>query len=190
MRTSHADGSVTRASWSLLASAMLLVALYVPEAEASGTVLSTVLVRHANTLTITVPSGSVTLGSAHPSGTISASLGTLSVVDSRNGIPPWTAAVTATDFTTRSGASTYTIAKSNVSYWSGPITAQSGTGSRVPGEPSANDKVPLAVQRTAFSGRKTAAVTQSTSWAPTLVITVPVSAVAGTYTGVISHSAA
>ncbi|MEV1168804.1 hypothetical protein [Nonomuraea sp. NPDC049784] len=149
-----------------------------------------VLVRHANTLTIAVPSGSVNLGSAHPNRTISASLGTVTVVDSRSGIPPWTATVTATNFTTGSGASTYTITKGQAAYWSGPITAQSGTGTRVPGEPTANDTVSLATQQTAFSGRKTSAITQSTSWAPTVVITVPASAVAGTYTGVISHSVA
>jgi hypothetical protein len=41
----------------------------------------------------------------------------------------------------------------------------------------------------AFSGSKTIGITV-TRWAPTLVVTIPASAVAGTYTAVISHSVA
>ncbi|MFI7635065.1 hypothetical protein [Nonomuraea sp. NPDC049400] len=189
MRTGRADGSVTRVSWSLLVSAMLLVALHPPAARAARTVPNRALARHAPSLSITVPTGTVNLGNVSKGNTISASLGTVNVTDSRNGIPPWTATVTATDFTT-TATPTQTIPKSNAAYWSGPVSAQSGTGTRVPGQPTANDRVTLATSRTAFSGRKTAAQAQSTSWAPTIVITIPASAIAGTYRGTISHSAA
>ncbi|MFB9622101.1 hypothetical protein [Nonomuraea helvata] len=142
----------------------------------------------ALTLSMTAPT-TASLGSAGAKGTISATLGTVTVVDSRPGNPLWTATVSATDFTT-SGPPAGTIAKGNIAYWSGPITAQSGASNRTPGQPTAADRVSLSALITAFSARKLLAVTTSTSWKPTLVVTIPVSAVSGTYTGTITHSVA
>lgn len=142
----------------------------------------------ADPLTITVP-GSANLGTAAAGGTISASLGTVTVADSRSGIPPWTATVTATNFTTGSGSPTQTITTANIAYWSGPTTASSGVGSRTPGQPTAVQRVPLTSPVTAFSGRKQAA-SMSTSWAPTLVVTIPSGTSPGVYTGTITHSVA
>ncbi|MCA2219677.1 RCC1 domain-containing protein [Nonomuraea aurantiaca] len=140
-------------------------------------------------LTITVPT-SANLGSAVSGDTISVSMGTVTVADSRAGVPLWTATVTATNFTTGGGSSAETITNANVSYWSGPSTAQSGGGTRTPGQPLSTQKVALSAPLTAFSGRKTSLFAQSTGWQPTLVITIPDSAVAGTYTGTITHSVA
>ncbi|MEV4106686.1 hypothetical protein [Nonomuraea sp. NPDC049695] len=189
MRTSRADGSVTRVCWSLLASAVLLVSLHPSAAQAARTVPSRALGRHAATLSVTVPSGTVNFGNVSRGATISASLGTVNVTDTRIGIPPWTATVTSTDFTTVA-TPTQTITKGNAAYWSGPVTAQSGTGNRVPGQPTANDRRSLATSVTAFNGRKISAISQSTSWAPTVVVTIPASAISGTYRATISHSVA
>ncbi|MEV4459288.1 hypothetical protein, partial [Microbispora sp. NPDC049633] len=142
----------------------------------------------ADPLTITVP-GSVSLGSVSRGGTISASMGTVTVSDSRSGVPPWTATVSATNFTTGSGTPTQTITTANVSYWSGPVTASSGPGSRNPGQATAADRVALTSPVIAFSGRKQV-TPMSTSWQPTLVITIPSNAAAGLYTGTITHSVA
>ncbi|MFD8557893.1 hypothetical protein ACFV1N_11465 [Streptosporangium canum] len=141
----------------------------------------------ADSLSITVPD-SASLGSGTAGSTLSASLGTVTVLDTRGGNPIWTATVASTDFTT--GAPVRTITKANVSYWSGPATAASGGGSRVPGQATAAQKVTLTTSATAFSGRKLNGIANSTSWEPTLVVTVPAAATAGTYTGTVTHSVA
>ncbi|MFI7030664.1 hypothetical protein ACIBK1_18330 [Microbispora rosea] len=142
----------------------------------------------ADPLTITLP-GSVNLGSGARGGTLSASMGTVTVVDSRGGLPPWTATVSATNFTTGSGTPTQTITAANVAYWSGPVTTSSGPGTRNPGQATAAGRVTLTSAVVAFSARKQA-VPMSTSWQPTLVITIPSNAAAGVYTGTITHSIA
>ncbi|WP_182901166.1 hypothetical protein [Microbispora sp. H10830] len=158
----------------------------VPAARAdTGTALVPL---RADPLTITVP-GSANLGSVAQGGTISASMGTVTVADSRAGIPPWTATVSATNFTTGSGTPAQTITTANVFYWSGPVTASSGVGTRNPGQPTAASRVALTSPVTAFSGRKQA-TPMSTSWQPTVVIIIPSNAAAGVYTGTITHSVA
>jgi hypothetical protein len=142
----------------------------------------------ANNLTITVP-GTANLGSAGPGGTISASLGTVTVTDNRPGVAGWTATVSATNFTTGGGTPAQTIAGNSVAYWSGTATVSTGGGVRTPGQATAAQRVPLSGTVTAFSASKTTGITL-TSWAPTLVVTVPSSAVAGTYTGTITHAVA
>ncbi|OPG09134.1 hypothetical protein [Microbispora sp. GKU 823] len=62
-------------------------------------------------------------------------------------------------------------------------------GTRNPGQPTAAGRVALTSPVTAFSGRKQA-TPMSTSWQPTLVITIPSNAAAGVYTGTITHSVA
>jgi hypothetical protein len=142
----------------------------------------------ASTLTITVPD-TANLGSALPGDTISASLGTVTVDDSRFLIAGWTATVSATNFTTGGGTAAETISKSAVAYWSGTTTAFSGISILSPGQPTAAQRVPLSGTVTAFSGTKVAGTT-SASWAPKLVVSVPSAALAGTYTGTITHAVA
>ncbi|WP_433183430.1 hypothetical protein [Actinoallomurus sp. CA-150999] len=142
----------------------------------------------ANTLTITVP-GTASLGSGLPGGTVSASMGTVTVSDARPGVAGWTATVTSTNLTTGGGTTAETITNGNIAYWSGPATASVGGGARTPGETTAAQRVPLSTTVTAFSASKSVG-TSSTSWAPTLVVTIPASAVAGTYTATVSHSVA
>ncbi|SNS89019.1 hypothetical protein SAMN05216276_1018146 [Streptosporangium subroseum] len=189
MRKSHAGNSVARAPLSLTASIVLLLALGAPAASASGTASSSTVAWRADSLAITVPT-SADLGSGTTGGTISASLGTVTVVDTRVGLlAAWTAIASATDFTTGSGSSAETITKDRFAYWSGPVTASTGSITRTPGQPTAAQQVSLSTPVTAFSAQKLLFDT-STSWAPTLVVTIPASAVAGSYTGVITHSVA
>jgi hypothetical protein len=77
--------------------------------------------------------------------------------------------VSATTFTTGGGTSAETIAKSQVSYWSGPVTASSGLGVRIPGQATALNAVSLATPKTAFALQ---------------------AVVLGTYTGTVAHSVA
>ncbi|MEU7915371.1 hypothetical protein [Microbispora bryophytorum] len=178
--------TATLAGTTALPGALSAVPGLAPAAQAdTGTALVPL---RADPLTITVP-GSVNLGSGSRGGTISASMGTVTVTDSRGGIPPWTATVSATNFTTGSGTPAQTITTANIAYWSGPVTASSGVGTRNPGQPTAASRVTLTSPVVAFSGRKQA-TPMSTSWQPTLVITIPSSAAAGVYTGTITHSVA
>ncbi|WP_433253352.1 hypothetical protein ACQPYK_09810 [Streptosporangium sp. CA-135522] len=194
MRKSCAGDSSARTPLSLAASIAVLLALAAPGASASTSdfgstvgVASATVAWRADQLAITVPN-SASLGSGTAGSTLSASLGTVTVIDSRSGNPIWTATVASTDFTT--GAPVQTITKANVSYWSGSTTASSGGGIRTPGQPTAAQKVTLTAPATAFSGRKVIGIANSTSWEPTLVVTIPAAAAAGTYTGTITHSVA
>jgi hypothetical protein len=63
------------------------------------------------------------------------------------------------------------------------------SGVRVPGQPTALNAVSLSAAVTAFALQAVVLGT-STSWNPTIVVAVPASAVAGTYTGTVTHSVA
>ncbi|HEX8770821.1 MAG TPA: hypothetical protein VF711_08645, partial [Acidimicrobiales bacterium] len=95
----------------------------------------------------------------------------------------------STSFTTGAGAAAQTIPNSSVSYWSGPATATVGLQNTTPGQPTAATAQSLSASRTAFSSSGLV-LSISTVWDPTIVITIPSAAVAGTYTGTITHSVA
>ncbi|NIJ12462.1 hypothetical protein FHU38_002806 [Saccharomonospora amisosensis] len=142
--------------------------------------------RQAFTLTITAPTDAF-LGSTVVGGTLSGQLGTVTVT--ATGGPGWTATVSATDFTTGGATAPETIPNNVVRYWSGRATATTGPGAFLPGQPTANQAVTLDAPRTAF--RRTGSnAASSASWNPTLVVTVPGDAVAGLYSGVVTHSIA
>ncbi|HEX2699177.1 MAG TPA: hypothetical protein VHM89_03105 [Acidimicrobiales bacterium] len=142
-------------------------------------------------LSITVPAskalGSVATGSAS---TAAAQLGTVAVGDARGTLlGTWTASVSSTAFTTGAATANETIANSNADYWSGAATATTGTGVFLPGQATALAKVTLGSSRTAFSA--SALVGNNTaSWNPTVNVNIPSAAVAGDYTGTITHSVA
>ncbi|MFF3856453.1 hypothetical protein [Micromonospora sp. NPDC002575] len=137
-------------------------------------------------LSITVPA-TASIGSGSPGVTVSRSIGAVTVTDQRALSPAaWTATVSITDFT---GTSGFTVTKGNASYWSGPATATTGSGTFTPGQATAAQAQPLSQTQTAFSLRGGSG-TNSATWRPTLVITVPLSAVAGTYTAILTHSVA
>ncbi|MEV0597224.1 hypothetical protein [Nonomuraea cavernae] len=179
-----------RTTPSLIASTVLVAALGAHPAHASAPRAGSIelVTPPGQSLSITVPD--LVLLGARVAGTVfNGVMGTVTVIDARPGNRNWTATVTSTNFTTGSGTGPQTISRGNVSYWSGPTTSQTGGGTRLPGQLTAADAVSLSVSRTAFRASKPQG-TSTTSWRPTLVITIPSSAVAGSYTGVITHSVA
>jgi hypothetical protein len=130
--------------------------------------------------------GSTTAGTAT---TLTASLGSVTVVDGRAAGLGWIATVSSADFTTGSATSAETIGKASISYWSGGTTSTSGIVIRTPGQLTSVQKQSLAVPRNAFSAVGSL-VSNSTSWNPTIVVTIPANAIAGSYTATITHSVA
>lgn len=169
----------------------LLTAVAVPapvHAQDSGDTTVTLTVE-AGALTIGVPA-TKDLGTAGAGGQATGQLGTVQVVDERGLlVGAWTATVSSTSFTTGGGTGPETIPTGNISYWSGPATATTGLGVPVPGQLTALNAVTLDQTRTAFS-KALGAGNNSTSWNPTLIVSVPASAVAGSYTGTVTHSVA
>ncbi|MDI2031103.1 hypothetical protein QFW96_20900 [Saccharopolyspora sp. TS4A08] len=139
-------------------------------------------------LTITAPT-TANLGSAGIGDTVTGQLGTVTASDT-TGVPTltWTATVTSTNFVTGAGTSPQTIPTTAVRYWSGPATSTSGIGTFTPGQPTQANAVTLNSPRTAFSRIGTGYSTAS--WNPTIQITIPSTAAAGTYSGTITHSLA
>jgi len=134
---------------------------------------------------------SANLGSA-PTGTssISAQLGPVTVTGSGLVAPSFISTVSATIFTTGAGSPSETIGKASILYWSGPATSVTGLlGSGTPGQPTSAQAVDLTVTRTAFSGQGVA-LSITARWNPTVIVNIPASAVAGSYSGTIVHSVA
>ncbi|MBB2910802.1 hypothetical protein FHS43_002065 [Streptosporangium becharense] len=181
-----------------VAGAMVAMVMAVPahaDTCAANTTCSTTVtfvVAAAGTLTITVPDGPVNLGTDNPGDQISGQLGAVTVTDQRAALTAtWTASVSAASggFTTGGGTAAEVIPTSAISYWSGPATATTGTGTFVPGQLTVNDAQTLDEIRIAF--RKTSGSgNNSATWNPTIVVNVPAQAVAGTYTGTVNHSVA
>jgi hypothetical protein len=142
-------------------------------------------------LSITVPSskdvGSTQVGSGN---TLSGQLGTVKVDASGIVAPSFIATVSSTVFTTGGGSANETLAKSRISYWSGNATATTGTfSSLVPGQANSALAQDLSLTRTAFTAVGLV-LSISVSWNPTVIVNPPTSAVAGTYSGTITHSVA
>jgi hypothetical protein len=117
---------------------------------------------------------------------LSSQLGNIQVADNRGSLgTAWTATVSTTTFTTGAQGPHETIAKGNVSYASGLPTATAGAGVDVP------TLVPMALSTPQVAFAHTGVIgSQTTTWDPTVTITVPADAVAGTYTGTLTHSIA
>lgn len=114
----------------------------------------------------------------------------MSVTDDRGmANASWTATVTATTFTTGGQTAAETIPLAQITYWSGPATASAGSGTFTPGQSNATVAVNLTSPRTAFSLAGGSTI-NSSSWNPTLAVSVPAAAVQGTYTATVTHSVA
>jgi hypothetical protein len=161
----------------------------ITDAAAQSAAKATSITITAGPLAITVPATAV-LPSASPGGTTSAQLGAITVTDNR-GTPTasWTATVTATTFTTGGGTPAETIPLTRITYWAGPATATTGTGTFTSGQASAATAVNLTTPRTAFT-LTSGSPLNSATWNPTLPVLLPAAAVAGTYTATITHSVA
>lgn len=150
------------------------------------------------TVTFVVPSGALSitvpplagLPSGAPGTTVGGTLGTVAVTDARALLSAsWSATVTSTDFKTGAGTPEETITKDSVFYWSGAGKATAGNGTFLPGQPTSASKQPLSAAVTAYSmsggvGRSSAV------WTPSLVVTLPPSAITGSYSGTVIHSVA
>ena len=127
---------------------------------------------------------SVTLsGAAAGASSLTGSLGTVTVTDTR-GAPTavWTATVTATSFTTGLASADETVSPSSITYSSGPGSAASGqVGTMVP-----SSSVTLGSSRVAASWSGIG--NNTVSWSPTLTFALKPSQVRGTYTGTVTHS--
>ncbi|NUW31771.1 hypothetical protein HTZ77_10070 [Nonomuraea sp. SMC257] len=144
----------------------------------------------AQGLAISVPDGPVGIGTGAAGDQISGSLGSVTVSDERAAlVATWVATVSGTSFTTGGGSGAETIPAGAISYWSGPATSTTGTGTFVPGQPNAASAKHLHAPYTAFS-KISGSGDNSCTWNPTIVVDIPDGAVAGTYTGTISHSVA
>ncbi len=129
-----------------------------------------------------------------PGATITANLGTVTVTDLRSLTgATWTAQVSSTDFTTPGGSTNETIPASDVGYDPGTLTTLFGTvtlaGTPIlatsttnPTGPGLSDTPATVVSATGIDGDNQA------SWNPVITVEVPGTAVAGTYTGTITHS--
>jgi len=175
-------------SYALGAGTLTLVATMIAwtsPAEAAGT--TTTFTVTAGALSISAPA-SVALGSVAAGSSLSQSMGAVTVTDARGALDAsWTASVVSSDFTTGGGTPAETVPAGDVSYWSGLATTTSGLGAPVPGQATALLAVPIASATTAFA-HPVAVGNNSSTWSPTLVIAVPAAAVAGTYTGTVTHS--
>ncbi|QLQ35185.1 hypothetical protein [Micromonospora robiginosa] len=150
----------------------------------------------AGALNITVPDNA-TLTTQTPSGTPTTwwaygSLGDVTVTDLRASNPAnWVVTVASTDFT-HSGTGPL-IPSSDVYYCSGPATTTGGVGTFTPGQlgpctappPPVGDA--LGSSQTAFTHASGIGVNNAT-WTPSLSVQIPLNAVAGTYTGTITHT--
>jgi hypothetical protein len=131
------------------------------------------------------PSATVSLGSvAAGTTTVSGKMGAVTVTASALTFPSFTATVSTTNF---AGPGGRTIDKSSIYYWSGPATPPPLLQNATPGQLTAADKKSLASPVTAFSSVGLA-LSITTTWNPTIVIDIPTSAVAGTYSGTITYS--
>lgn len=166
---------------------LALVAGFATPASAADT--TTTFSLTAGALNLTAPA-SAALGAGAIGAPVTASLGSVTVNDSRGAlVAAWTATTVSSDFTTGGGTAAETVGKANVQYWSGLATSTTGTSLATPGQLLAANAVTIDTAKTAFS--LVAGVgNNSSTWAPTLIVTVPATAVAGSYSGVVTHSVA
>lgn len=128
---------------------------------------------------------SADLGSASTSSSsLSGPLGEVTVDDRRGALQgSYTVTVESTGFTT--GRETpYEIAAERVAYSTPGRVEGTGTAERVAGPGGALDEPRTAVAVTGIVGNGTS------TWTPTITVTLPPDAVAGRYTGTITHSVA
>jgi hypothetical protein len=138
----------------------------------------------SGTLDISVPTGPVNLGTVGVSGSpqsVSSQLGNVTVTDGRGGTAGWTTTVSAVDFT---GPQSISVSAAGSSSYTTPSASVSGTATV-----TASDLNPLyppgPVQvATGVSG------INSATWNPTIHLTIPANALAGTYSSTITHSVA
>jgi uncharacterized repeat protein (TIGR01451 family) len=136
----------------------------------------------AGPLIMTAPA-TAGLGSAYPGDTLSAALGTVQVTDDRGFGAGWTATVSASSFATGAGTPAETIPAADALYDISELSTATGSATLTP------------VPTTRLSARAKAVVSATNvagntvvTWNPTIVVTIPGSAIGGSYTATITHS--
>jgi hypothetical protein len=160
-----------------------------PAAQAASSAQTTLVVTMAGgTLGIIAPT-SVTLEADVGASSTTGQFDDVSVIDHRGDVDQdWTATVSSTDLTSTNPAGT--IPKGDIAYWSGPATETTGScASRTPGQADSGSRQALDVERTAFSSVD-CNPRNSTTWRPSLVVTIPATSPASTYSATITHSVA
>ena len=159
-----------------------ILALAVPASAATASDTPVTVEVSGGGLSISAPTGSVDLGSVAASSNaqvVSNSIGTIRVTDTRAGTAGWVATVGATDFTGPQHISVSTAG--SVTYTPGQATV-TGTANVTP--TTEDHLYPTSPVQTAtgVSGSNTAA------WSPVIAVTIPASALVGTYSTTITHS--
>jgi hypothetical protein len=135
-------------------------------------------------LSISAPTLSVNLGSVTSgvsSQTVSALLGNVAVTDNRAGTTGWTATASATDFT---GPQTISTTTGGLVVYTAPQATVTGTATVTPSTQSSLNPGGRVQDATNVTGSNTA------TWDPTIAVTIPANALAGTYSTSITHSVA
>jgi hypothetical protein len=171
------SGARHRAVAAIVGGALLSIVALAPAAHAAET--TTTFSLTAGLLSVSAPASAALSNAATGAASLSGSLGTVTVTDARGATLGWTASTTSSTFT---GTGLSVIAAGDVSYAPGLATAFSGVVTPVPGLGGS-----MASSQTAFAG--TVAVgNNSVSWAPGITVTLPSNALAGDYSGTITHS--
>jgi hypothetical protein len=137
---------------------------------------------NAGALSISAPASvtfaAVTAGAT----TVGGQIGNVTVTDNRGLlIGLWTATVTSTDFV----STNTTIPAANINYSAGTASTTGNISLNAPGAgPLSNSTALTAQSSISLLGSGTA------TWNPTLAITIPLSATAGTYVATLTHSVA
>lgn len=160
-------------------------------AGTSGDTGVTFTLTGAGGLQISVPAtAAVSSSMATNAGPVTKQFGNVQVTDSRGTLlGSWTATALSSDFSTTVGGSTYTIPATAVTYFSAAATAFTGVVTAVPGQANAAAAVAIDTAQTAMSGTVLTG-NNSVTWQPTVAIALPSDAVAGDYSGTVTHSVA
>jgi hypothetical protein len=162
--------------------ASIVAALAAATALPAGADTTATFTLTAGGLSISAPTGSVSLGSqpvSNNSSTMTGSLGAVTVSDARGGATSWTASVISTAFTPPAGPAD---PAANVSYSAGAITASSTVVATAVAAPN------LTGVSTVMTGASTGV--SSATWNPTISIIVPANFAPGVYSATITHSVA
>ena len=163
----------------ILSGAVLSLGALTPAAHAADTTATFTLT--AGALSVSAPGTAALTNAATGAASLNGSLGTVTVTDARGGTSGWTASATSTSFT---GTGLSVIANTKVDYTSGTATTTSGVVHATPGAAVATA---MGTSVTAFSGTLVVG-NNSVSWAPSLTVNLPSNALAGNYSGTITHS--
>lgn len=132
-------------------------------------------------LTITAPT-TASLGSGKPGGTITGTIGNVTVTDNRAQLAAsWTTTASSTSWKTGGGTAAETIPATDATYRPGGITT-TGIITTSPFNITLSNGAQTVVAGTGGTGDNSA------TWNPTLAVSAPAAAVVGTYTATLTEA--